>query len=228
MAVARVQVTIPRVNDIPADAVVNTLHYQLQDAGGAPLGDFILEADAVLLADSVADAFAGSSSLWSNLVKNELTVEVYDMAAPEPRVPLAVDTRTGFGARASSAYPGEIAVCLSHRAEATSGAIAARRRGRIYLGPIPSSAGAVAANGEVRVSTTYRNNVLTFAASLEEGAATLPDVFRLGVFSRTSLVNPNDPDAAFSRSTEWFIDDAFDIQRRRGAAPTVRQVQAFT
>lgn len=221
MTVARVQVTMERDTNVPVDRVVNTLHYSLYD-GGVPVGDFLLDVDAQMLADGVLAAWTPwMASLFGSALSGAVSVAVYDMSAPEPRVPqgFAEDLSNTVGA---TCLPAELAVCLSFAGAAQSGVNQARRRGRIFLGPCPTTAMDSATVGDVGVAATYRTNALGLGDDLTRIAATGTSGFRLGVLSRRGMDLGQTPDEAFTEAETLWVDNAFDVQRKRGKASTVR------
>src|SRR5215208_441072 len=124
MAKAIVQVTLERKNSLPVDAIVNTYHFESDDAFGV---------SAPGLHDRLETFYQSLSSWFSSLVTGQASVRMYDYDDPKPRVPKYEDTFSFTPS--SSAWPAELAVCLSMEAEAVSGEIKARRRRRVYLGP---------------------------------------------------------------------------------------------
>jgi hypothetical protein len=103
-----------------------------------------------------------------------------------------------------------------------SGEVKATRRGRLYIGPlsggVSNSTGSVA---DARPSPTQRSTLLQAAVAVATGAATTP---RLAVFSPTLKARGGTDDEAWNDVVQVWVDDAFDIQRRRGARPTTRDV----
>lgn len=128
-------------------------------------------------------------------------------------------------------YPSEVAVTLSLSNTATGipehepggGRPKARYRGRLFIGPVCNTVGAVeGATQRLVVDPGFRDK-LTLAAShvLSAGAA---DSIYWCIWSRK--------DIALRYITGGWVDDAFDTQRSRGQDPTVRTsfgtAQAFS
>lgn len=94
---------------------------------------------------------------------------------------------------------------------------AARRRGRIFFGPLISPFGAVI-GGEVRITPEIRTQLLdafeVLHGELEVGGMSLR------VYSRANATT-------YPVVRAW-VDNAFDIQRRRGSAATERTVRNLT
>lgn len=116
-----------------------------------------------------------------------------------------------------SNLPSEVAVCLSYHADLTDyqqelGVTrpAARRRGRIYLGPLNTLARTVdATTGRVKVSAIAQSTIKDAATALI--ATGNPN---WAIWSRANLL--------FSEVVGGFVDDAFDTQRRRGEKALAR------
>lgn len=211
MAHIFVQVRIPHRNLIPADAVINTFHFTGVDGAG----------------DMISAILPRLTSFWNdgsptiplkNFYSGELSwggarAKFYDWDDPEPRAPLADESLgiTSATPESTTNLPGEVALCSSYRAPLESGEIPARRRGRIYIGPLCSAVLLTGTTVPTRPSSTFRTCVAEATQRLAEDS-TLGA--RWVVWSR---VNSSASPIEFG----W-VDDAFDTQRRRGVAATTR------
>lgn len=215
MAVVRVQVNMDRDSLLPADTVINTIYYK------GP-GDFVLAADAEDICEAVAAAYVGLDGYWASTLAGTGTVEAYDMGEPEPRVPIA--SAPLAITPSASAMPAEVALCLSFQATPVSGGIQSRRRGRIYIGPLTTTISAVASGAsDARPNSATMTDWLDFGLALsfvEIGGVSL---WRHSVFSARSMTGPVTLDGATVPIDEYWVDNAFDTQRRRGARSTTRQ-----
>lgn len=134
----------------------------------------------------------------------------YRMSDAEPRVPIG-DRDVTLVPGAGGAYPSDVAICLSYHAQYTSGVNRARRRGRVFLGPVlASTAVAVAGQGQ-RVSPTIVSTVLGAAQALN-------------VLLSTALIwavySPTDNLAwAIEQAS---VDNGFDTRRSRDNRATTR------
>lgn len=214
MSVARVQVALERDSLLPADRVVNTLHYE-------GLGDFFTDADAVTLAEFVRDRFIAIMVNFGAILNGAGTVSVYDLGDPKPRAPKAEVAFSGAAVGADS-LPGEVAVCLSFQAANISGVPQARRRGRLYLGPLNETMLGAPANGEVRPTAGIMTAIADWGLTLTPAGGVGLAEFRHAVYSPRSQAAGATLESATALVTRYWVDDAFDIQRRRGAAPTSR------
>jgi len=100
-----------------------------------------------------------------------------------------------------------------------------RQSGRVYVGPFQSF-GAETVNGRSRPTAELRSN-LTWGAETMRRALALQNS-RLCVWSRKEATfHPIVVDGAPSQGS-FSCDNAWDTQRRRGASPTIRTVNAAT
>lgn len=210
----RAQVRLPRVGLQPEDDVINVWHFDSDQTFGEDADD---------VAGRLLTFYNAISGLLAPTLDGAITIKMYDMADAEPRVPGFVlnDTLGGLSPIGSDAYPNEIAICLSLVCSHPSGTIAARRRGRIYLGPFLSSVGDND-GPDVRVKTSTITAILDAAEDLATG----PDAGdgRLAVYSPTTDLTGTLADS-FNDVITLKVDNAFDIQRRRGARATVTTVR---
>lgn len=108
--------------------------------------------------------------------------------------------------------PWEVAMCLSYEAIAVSGTNRARRRGRVYLGPVHIDMLEFDGFGSCRVSAFTRASVLDAYKTLVDELHAIEAI--TGPYSKTDNL-------LFATGTAW-IDDAWDTQRRRGMDPSVQ------
>lgn len=132
----------------------------------------------------------------------EITVTAYDAEGPAPHPPLATKVLNP-GAAPGAGGPRELALCLSFY----GGENTPRKRGRLYIPLFVPGIG----YGAPRPDATARAKV----------GALVPIFTGLGgvdvdwcVWSRTNQ-------AAYS-VTNWWVDDEWDVQRRRGLKPSTR------
>lgn len=206
MALHRLQTIFQSSDLMPEHSRVNTTYWDPIPAVPPP--------DPVELVDMVWDFYnldAPSQSItdfygaggYSGLVEFKL----YDMSEPEPRRPVYETSRSYTPIANQQMLPHEVALCVSFQADPVSGVPQARRRGRIYLGPL-----AEAASSNARPSTSVLNVVEAAAQRLLD-ESTL-SVWKWQVYSRTGQTH--------ATVTGGWIDNAWDTQRRRGNDPTAR------
>jgi hypothetical protein len=142
------------------------------------------------------------------------TIKTYDLSQPSPRFPLREETYTPATLGGSTQnLPSEVAVCLSYSAPGVSGVPLSHRRGRIFLGPLNDAALTPSAGTlDKRPIAAMRTNMVKAAQEL--AAVCFTAGHNWCVWSPTEQ-------AGFEISKVW-VDDAFDVQRRRGVTPTAR------
>lgn len=206
-----VSITLPYVTNLPRDVAVNTFAVVAADATPGSLTDIYSAFD---------EFYQDIGSIFGRLVSRtaEPIFKAYDLEAPEPRVPLLESEMTLLPAPGEAAQlPPETAVCLSFKGTYASGASNARRRGRVFLGPL--EAGMLSNVTSTPVVTQSKvDSILTAAFVLSLNLTN--DGHYLGIYSRA--------DSFVYRAVEAWIDDATDTQRRRGLDPGQRTTQVLS
>lgn len=197
------QVRLERVSGITADAVVNTFHHIVADDGDAAAATGASQVQGALVT-----FYTAIDQMLANTITFSHTMKTYTLAHALPRAPIVTGTLT-LGALGSTALPAEIAMCLSYRAAQESGVPVARTRGRIFIGPLSNQWLGTTVAGDVRPLAANATTLRSAGIALANAAG--PDWC---VWSPTTLTA--------RPIIEVSTDDAFDIQRRRGAEPTVR------
>jgi hypothetical protein len=214
MAAIRSQVVLQAFTNKVEDRYVNTFHFFNNDT-------YAVHQPVVAAALSqffIGTATGGTTGPGANLapcVSRTVTVNHYDLAQPEPRIP-TTQTITLPTAVSTSNLPQELAVVLSFRGSLP---IHPRRRGRIFFGPLanhadnlsPGSSGAFSFVGAI-----LRQRLVEHAKDLRNNS-----LAGWAVRSEVPAINYVAIDAGY-------VDDAFDIQRRRGHETTVRTVFSQT
>lgn len=216
----RVTVSIPRDSGLEEDRTTNTFHFRTLTGGVLASG----QVDAVAAAleafyDDVppAPATVKLSDFLSALNANPVTLDFYQLPAVSgpTGVPYAQRTfnATWRNVGSSDDTPEENAVCLSYRKVAGVGENQKRMRGRIYLGPMSTSAWEVS-GGRVRVATSLQHTLTQAAKKLQE------DVRAIGVNFDWVVHSPTTWDDHVIE--EFWVDNAVDTIRSRGASPDAR------
>jgi hypothetical protein len=152
-------------------------------------------------ADELAAAWTSNTGLFTPAA-NGITIKVYDWPAGGSPIFSKNYAFVGNG----SAGPSEVACCLSYSAvDAAAGP--PRGRGRIYIGPFNS--------GAERPSSFQRTAVLAMGQAIAAVGTASNTTWKL--WSRTQQ--------AAAKVESISVDDAWDIQRRRGLKPTLRTRQ---
>ena len=120
----------------------------------------------------------------------------------------------GTGTGGSTPLPSEVALCTSFAAGPAVGVNPARRKGRMFIGPLNEVSLDTSLANQAVVSSTAR---IILAGATERLADDLITAgHELAVWSRVDQ-------AAYPVVRGW-VDNAFDTQRRRGIEPSLRTV----
>jgi hypothetical protein len=202
--------------NLPEDRFVNTFHFTDTTAG-------LSNADRANLIDAQLQKFyenapvGGTHSIGqyiSEFVLRAAEIRYYELADPEPRVP-EIRPLTLPAAFAALGLPEELAVVLS-----LNGAppVTGRRRGRLFLGPLINSADVLTdttSTTPTRVSTPIRTDLKLAATELKANIDGIAGDFQWVIRSVT-------PSPNYVPIVGGFVDNAFDVQRRRGPVTTAR------
>lgn len=210
MATFRVQMTLPMDSGLPADAVVNTLHFTtaLLVIGPAQF-DNVVDMIDDFWNNIPTGGTTSPAAYFPATVGPNMSIEFYDLGDPKPRVPKYQKSIAITSSVSGVSLPSEVALCLSFQADRESGASQARRRNRIYIGPL--STFTVASDG--RPTTALIDNLRRAAKDLLN-AADASINWEWAVYSPTN-------DETYNIANGW-VDNAWDSQRRRGLKATSR------
>lgn len=229
-------VVLPPRSGMPEDQCVNDFYFNSNEASTSVVEDCdeiqsrLLEFYNTVTAPatkSISDFISDSVDRTVNATKTVFyAMDLADIAAGWGS-PVVTRSWTIGAADASNAIPNEIAICMSYHGDLTDipeSAVnptpppatirpAARRRGRVYLGPwnltvVGESADTLDAIPNSTILTTIdaaATQLLTHQAG---------DLIDWVVWSPTGEVT--------HYVVGGYIDNAFDVQRRRGTAPTAR------
>jgi len=216
----RVQHAYKHKSGLAVDDVVNTFYFHSGIATGVTSDNLdALEETVMDFYDAVATG--QTAALRSCIPETSMStirhaIKIYDMGDPEPRVPIRItNSQHGVTNNSVSGMPAEVATCVSYRGDIVSGTNAAKRRGRLFIGPLAPACGEVVANGHWRPTEDWRNNLVCAARGIRVQAAA--DGWEWVVHGGTVGDFP-----FFTPITHVWADDAFDTQRRRGPKPTTR------
>jgi hypothetical protein len=232
-----VQSTLVSSTGMARDSVSNSICVQQNDGDG---DEFLFDFAGALwgfYAGTAPGALTNVSALMSPVlsrVADAHTIDVYDIngkldgtphGSPVFSLPFSINPTLP----ASTALPSEVAVCLTIEAlgradepvERPDGADAGtavdrprqRSTGRMYIGPLAASTVAIV-GGVARPDANIRDTVRLAAVDMFNKIDALDVGVRPVVWSRK--------DAQVRPVAAVSIDNAFDIQRRRGEEPTLR------
>jgi len=194
-----VQIAFETTSGVVSDYCVNTWSFFADDTTALALA-----------VASLKDFYDQNRNLYSNnVIQGPHVIKAYDRADPTPRAPVLMDTYSFAVAPSGNPLPHEVAVCLSFQGERASGEVQARRRGRVYLGPVQT--GAVDSDG--RVDSAFISDIITGAGDLLT-ASTAAGAWTWDIWSTVTDNNVTVFDG-------W-VDNSFDTQRSRGRETTTR------
>lgn len=212
----RAMVTLAKDSNLPADSIVNTWHFDTDTADTPTEGHPTIVAEAEEVIDRLQDFYIAIGPYLGTLITGAVNIKVYNLSDPKPRPPVAEADSVTTPTTAS--LPSEIALCLSFAADSEAGAVRARRRGRVYIGPMATSSSSGDSAGEVRPSVAQLNGIRDAAAALlaRNGGGITWAVYSPTTDATGSL------DDAFNDVTHGWVDNSYDVQRRRGQKSTLR------
>lgn len=219
MSVFRVQHVLQHNNGLSQDQFVNNWyftriapdHSALQAIAGIVRGFYTVDP-------------AGPSSavitFMSGMVHgSNARVKIFNLDDAMPRSPVYEEFFTPSGSpMAGGNLPSELAACLSYEAAPASGVPLARRRGRMYIGPLANGCNASGAGSvEATLSTDVQQAITDSAQATAAAAAAQSWIWCL--HSPTSALDPP--------IVSVWCDNAFDVQRRRGIKPSARTTRSI-
>jgi hypothetical protein len=242
----RSQTVIPTSSGLNRNVAIYTLHWKNIEATADRLADATTIYNRInnwitAMTPTVMDSNLGFASYMA--VQQSFT-DVYDLTETKPRVAIAGGTHSIATGVAQNGWdlPPEVALCVSMQSTRVSGVPQNRRRGRMYVGPLQ-----VMNSSQMDVgapSSPQCDHMCTITRTLlQPGTAAQP---RLAVLSRQTwaglgvgekpppdvntgeIIFPeipgNLPDA-LNNVVEFWCDNAWDTQRRRGLDATQRHSQ---
>lgn len=231
----RAQVTLPYDSQIPRDASSNSWHVEITDLGTEFIDAF---ADVI---NAVVAVYTDVDQYFSSELTSPGRIRLYDLEDAPPRLPVwDTDFIVQPAPDGSVDLPNEVALCLSFRGAITSGVNRKRNRGRIYFGPL-TGGNVTGGVGDVYSTSTLARAIANAASthldpipmSLSGGSAVW------SVFSRSNALGlavgapqpAQEPTytaaqlaAGFTPVASFYVDDAWDTQRRRGKQAVNRYV----
>lgn len=213
----RAVVSLDAATELPEDIIQNVFHFRSAAVD-------VLD-DCTEIGIALAAFYDDIQSIYSaNTIMGTGTIEFFDLQDVSPRLPIYTTTFTLLAMGDGDALPTEIAICLSFQGVPISGVNQQRRRGRVYLGPLDTGVSTTAAD-LVTVTTTVMEQIAA-AATVLSGAGDA-STWQWGVFSPTTAGAPPwteaELTAAHADVQDGWVDNAFDVQRRRGTKATARE-----
>lgn len=190
---------IKMTSNVLADSAVNTFHFDDNGGTGDPAD---IPANLAAFYNQIRGLYS------SDVAQNDHVLKIYDVEDPAPRVPVIETTFDFSAAPTGNPLPHQNAICASFQGTRISGVAQASRRGRVYIGPL--NEGMVTSGGRVLTGAITDLNTAMENLQSDSIADSLPWV----VWSRTLLEQ--------ATVNNGWVDDSFDIQRRRQRQPVAR------
>jgi len=200
MPIVRATVILPHTTGLPQDVSTNTFHFLTAASPPASTDLDALDAGLAAFYTAVGPQIGTAVTRATNGCRREY----YDLEDTPPRAPVRTTPFTLAAAAAGSTnLPLECAAVVSFQGARASGLPQARRRGRVYIGPLRGTA--------ADLTSAFPPLSSTMITALQTAAVNL-DGAMIGstswvVYSRT------DDDAVLI--TNGWVDNAIDTQRRR-------------
>lgn len=199
MARYEIQMIMNPTSNVGADSSTNTWSVE----AATP-------ADALLFVNNLITFYRALTGLYSGLT-NQIghRYKIYDRADPKPRAPKLEGAWSFTQVPTGNALPPEVAIVLSFQGLRLSGTNQARRRGRVYLGPV-ASANNTADGRPTTATTTLIGNTAAALLAASDAAPTWLWTVHSGLLPQDTEI------------TDGWVDNEWDTQRRRGRKPTIR------
>jgi|ERR1044071_5301509 hypothetical protein len=212
------RITIPYDSGLPEDVAVWDVAFAGES--GAALEDLSTHLVNFVNVYGTTEPLAFYLSDYVDRSSLAAKVDIYEIPAVEGPLGSPINTEqftVGPRAVGGAELPTEVAACTSFHAELSgipeeSGDTRprARRRGRVYVGPLNTFA--ISNVPPVMLNGTFITDLIAATKGLADGAGA--DLWAMSVFSRTDwLLRP---------VIGGYVDNAVDIQRRRGVEATSR------
>lgn len=205
MSLTRLVATLPYETGLPEDVVQNVWYFDGALGAVGQLGE---------AGPRIANFYQSLEGYLSGYIDGgECTITAYDMTLPSPRPPAGVlpFTITPVG---GTSLPLEVALCMSYKAAHTPGVALARERGRLYIGPFGV--------GALETGTESSRPAAPLIGTLVNAGGAMLDA---NTADSTWVVYSPTQGGGLQIVSGW-VDNAWDTQRRRGSAPTTRDVFA--
>lgn len=212
MGFMRVQVSLDRDSGLPEDVVQNVFHILTPVPIAGPISEDVF--DVIQLFYEQIDTYLAKT------LSGAIHYKSYNLDDPTPRAPVASRDDT-ITPGTVDPLPAELAACLSYRADYESGEPNARRRGRIYVGPLGSNSATASPTGDVWLASTFVTLLAQAGADLRDAINSIPSSWC--VYSPTTDATESLGNSFFDVVTGW-VDNAYDVQRRRGSDATTREI----
>lgn len=161
---------------------------------------------------TVPDGGSSAAGAWINAsINRACRLDLYDLGDPSPRAPVVTRNITLPAVVGSSAkLPAEVALVSSFQGSRVSGQSQARRRGRVFWGPLAD------------MGTDHTVPTTTLRVALKNSFQAMKEASDASINWQWRIWSPTNENSVLV-DNGW-IDDAWDTQRRRGPRATARTV----
>jgi hypothetical protein len=204
---------------LPEDRFLNTWHFAAEAGGTADSHYSAIQFELGSFYTAIKPYLSSVALGATNL---QIETRIYHGDDPEPREPHTVLLGVDMTPHPNIGLPNELAICVSHYHRRNI----PRQRGRVFIGPLGNTAMAagVSGAGDRRIDPTCQDAFVTAAIGLLTGTNGVVWCQKSNYqFSATGdpAVGPT-----YREVTNGWVDNAFDIQRRRGTVASVRDTFA--
>lgn len=198
MADIKAQIILHTVDALPENFVSNTLSF----SGSTN------DSDITQLSLAIQTFYNALNEWWSPaLAQNGHEMKFTDRAAPAPQFPFRELNWNLSSVPSGQPLPREVALVNSFQAARESGVAQARRRGRIYMGPLDTSANSSSGDPAATLVTALVNASSQFRTDVDAIVGIEGD-FEWQVWSTVN--------GSGSAVDNGWVDNAWDVQRSRG------------
>lgn len=185
------------------DAMTNTWHFQVESVPPAA-------GTLTAIGNALYSFYNALNSFWSSvIITGTYRAKYYNMTDPPPRVPITETLHSLSALASAGSMPPEVCTVLSFQAVPVSGVRPSTRKGRIYLPAFKTAQyGSDGTIGAGAITTI--NTAATALLTASDAAADWTWVVASGTTGVWAPV------------VKGWVDNAPDIQRRRGHAATAR------
>jgi hypothetical protein len=202
MPTVRAQVIMPSFTNVPADAATNTWHFGIVSG--------LTDALATDIVADLATFYTSIKLLLSPVLKSPFEVKLFELQDAPPRNPYKPGWGFTLAPLGTAGYAEEVACVLSSHAALPH---TARRRGRVYLGPLSVTA---VATGSSSAWTSISASAITTIKNAAIALRDSPTAPGWEVYSQA--------DGIGRAVTGGWVDNSPDTQRRRGHDAASRNI----
>jgi hypothetical protein len=183
---------------LPRDRYITTPHFN--DTGGS------------YTPDQAATLLAAGMVTWLNVL-SDIAVSIYEVAGAPPHFPVGHAVAGTPGTVLAGPSPGEIALCLSYYASFNR----PRYRGRLYLPFLWIAKATSGTTPSARPTAGQQASAMAFASTVLHPLEA--HGWQWSVYSTV--------DHTTKTVSNYYCDDEWDTQRRRGQKPTARVAATY-